>query len=133
MARSTEVDTKSRSQNAASGPAVASERPIDLVHLSKYTMGDKDLEREVLNLFATQSALYLDRLREAEDDRSWLEAVHTLRGSAAGVGAWRVATYAGKVERLEGKDRNDISGAAIDELSQSVAEVNEYIHDLMVG
>ncbi len=133
MAGSTEVETKTKSQIAASAPAVASERPIDLVHLSKYTMGDKDLEREVLNLFATQSAIYLDRLREAEDDRAWLEAVHTLRGSASGVGAWRVATYAGKVERLQGKDRNDISGAAIDELSQSVAEVNDYIHDLMVG
>ena len=133
MAGSTEVDAKQRSQSAGSGAAVVSERPIDLVHLSKYTMGDKNLEREVLNLFATQSAIYLDRLREAEDDRSWLEAVHTLRGSAAGVGAWRVATYAGKVERLEGKDRNAICGSAIDELSQSVAEVNEYIHDLMVG
>ncbi len=132
MAGSTEVDTNNMAISAASGPAIASERPIDLVHLSKYTMGDKDLEREVLNLFATQSTLYLDRLREAEDDRSWLEAVHTLKGSATGVGAWQVATYAGKVERLEGEARMAVCGTAIEKLSRSVAEVNQYIHDLMV-
>jgi len=133
MAGSTGVDAKMTTQNVASRPAIASERPIDLVHLSKYTMGDKDLEREVLNLFATQSSIYLDRLREAEDDRAWLEAVHILKGSATGVGAWRVASYAGEVERLEGEDRTAISSSAIEELSQSVAEVNKYIHELMVG
>jgi len=31
---------------------------------------------------------------------------------------------------LEGEDRNAVCGAAIEELSQSVAEVNQYIHDL---
>jgi len=131
MAGSTGVGANRMLQHAASEPAIVSERPIDLVHLSKYTMGDKNLEREVLNLFATQSALYLNRLREAKNDRAWLEAVHTLKGSATGVGAWRVANYAGRVERLEGEARTAISGTAIDELSQSVAEVNDYIHDLM--
>lgn len=115
----------------ANHSAFASERPIDLVHLSKFTMGDKDLEREVLNLFAIQSSLYLDRLREANDDRAWLEAVHTLKGSATGIGAWRVVNYASEVERLEGASRHAVSVEAIEELSQSVKEVNQYIHDLM--
>ncbi len=132
MAGSTEVGTNNMAYGGASAAAGVAQRPIDLVHLSKFTMGDKDLEREVLNLFATQSTLYLDRLRAAEDDRSWLEAVHTLRGSATGVGAWRVASYAGEVERLEGEDRSAVCGAAIEELSQSVAEVNQYVHDLTV-
>ncbi len=132
MAGSTEAGENNMAQVCGSGPAMACQRPIDLVHLSKYTMGDKDLEREVLNLFATQSALYMDRLREAEDDRAWLEAVHTLKGSATGVGAWRVANYAGEVERLEGDARQAVSDAAIRELGHSVAEVNQYIHELMV-
>ena len=133
MAGSAGVDVNNLAQATEGGSAAGAGRPIDLVHLSKYTMGDKDLEREVLNLFATQSTLYLDRLRKAEDDRAWLEAVHTLKGSATGVGAWRVANYAGKVERLEGRERTAVTEPAIEELSQSVAEVNEYIHDLMVG
>ena len=45
----------------APGPRPAS-RPVDLVHLSRYTLGDRALEREMLDLFCTQSAVYLERL-----------------------------------------------------------------------
>ena len=114
-----------------SAPAVATERPIDLVYLSKFTMGDKDLEREVLNLFATYSEIYLDRMKDAANDREWLEAAHTLKGSASGIGAWRVANYAGEVERLEGSDRSKRSVSAIKELSACVNEANTYIEGLM--
>ena len=43
-----------------------SSRPVDLVHLSRYTLGERALEREVLELFCTQSAIYLERLRAAQ-------------------------------------------------------------------
>ena len=33
-------------------PRKASSRPVDLVHLSRYTLGDRALEREVLELFS---------------------------------------------------------------------------------
>jgi hypothetical protein len=46
-------------------------RPVDLVHLSRYTLGVRNLEREVVELFCTQSAIYLERLREAPSDRQW--------------------------------------------------------------
>ncbi len=42
-----------------------SSRPVDLVHLSRYTLGDRALEGEVLELFCTQSPIYLERLRAA--------------------------------------------------------------------
>lgn len=114
-----------------SAPAMATERPIDLVYLSKFTMGDKDLEREVLNLFAVYSEIYLDRMKDAVSDREWLEAAHTLKGSASGIGAWRVANYAGEAERLGGADRSKRSISAIKELSACVNEANTYIEDLM--
>ena len=126
------ADVKGVVKIADSATAIAGDRPIDLVHLSKYSMGDRDLEKQVLSLFSTQSTIYIERLREAESDRAWLEAVHTLKGSAAGVGAWRVAKYAGKVERLEGSQRKALSTTAIRELSNSIEEVNKYIKDLIV-
>ncbi len=132
MAGSFGVSVSGMATIAGSPPAVATDRPIDLVHLSKYTLGDKDLERQVLSLFATQSTLYIDRLRDAEDDRAWLEAAHTLKGSAKGVGAWRVARYAEQVENLKGNERADLGNPAIEELSESIKAVNEYIQDLMV-
>jgi len=48
-----------------------SSRPVDLVHLSRYKRGERALEREVLELFCTQSLVYLERLREAESDKDW--------------------------------------------------------------
>jgi len=57
-------------------------RPVDLVHLSRYTLGVRNLEREVVELFCTQSAIYLERLREAPSDRQWKDAAHSLKGSA---------------------------------------------------
>jgi hypothetical protein len=52
------------------------------VHLSRYTLGVRNLEREVVELFCTQSAIYLERLREAPSDRQWKDAAHSLKGSA---------------------------------------------------
>ena len=53
-----------------------SSRPVDLVHLSRYTLGERALEREVLQLFCTQSTIYLERLREAKSDKDWTDAAH---------------------------------------------------------
>ena len=39
-----------------------SSRPVDLVHLSRYTLGERALEREVLELFCSQSSIYIERL-----------------------------------------------------------------------
>ena len=35
--------------------AAGNAKPVDLVHLSALTMGDRDLEREVLGVFLTHS------------------------------------------------------------------------------
>ena len=70
---------------------------IDQVHLERMTLGDRSLEREVLEIFARQTALTLERIAGAGPART-AAAAHTLKGSARGIGAWRVAAAA---ERLE--------------------------------
>jgi len=55
-------------------PRKASSRPVDLVHLSRYTLGDRALEREVLELFSAQGSVYLERLRGAPSDMEWQHA-----------------------------------------------------------
>src|SRR3990172_9624133 len=72
----------------------ASSRPVDLVHLSRYTLGARALEAEVLELFCTQATIYLERLRQAGSDKDWKDAAHSLKGSAAAIGAWRAAEAA---------------------------------------
>jgi HPt (histidine-containing phosphotransfer) domain-containing protein len=70
---------------------------IDHVHLERMTLGDRVLEREVLEIFVRQTAMTLERIAGAGPART-AAAAHTLKGSARGIGAWRVADAA---ERLE--------------------------------
>ena len=72
---------------------------IDQDHLRRYTMGDQQLELEVLNLFAGELPKTLGSLRAARTDMEWKIAAHTLKGSARAVGAWRVAAAAVAAEK----------------------------------
>ena len=73
--------------------------PVDLIHLRRYTMGDKQLEAEVLDLFAGELPKTVAALKRAATEEAWKMAAHTLKGSARAVGAWRLARAATVAER----------------------------------
>jgi HPt (histidine-containing phosphotransfer) domain-containing protein len=102
-------------------------RPVDLVHLSRYTLGERALEREVLELFCTQSVLYLEQLRAAMSDKAWKEAAHSLKGSASAVGAWRAAQAAERAETLQGDGLTQFRAARISEIEASLREAEAFI------
>ncbi|MGE5261456.1 MAG: Hpt domain-containing protein [Actinomycetota bacterium] len=109
----------------------ASSRPVDLVHLSRYTLGERDLEREVLELFCSQSFRYLDQLRQSPSDQDWKDLIHTLKGSARAVGAWRVAEAAERAEPLSGEALANSRAARIEEIDTSLREADAYIKSLL--
>lgn len=111
------------------GPAF--DRPVDLVHLARYTLGNRSLEREVLRLFCTQSSAYLQRLKDAQADKDWADAAHTIKGSARGIGAWHVAKIAEAAEALCGEGRLNGSSAIVCELERLIGEANSYIEALL--
>jgi HPt (histidine-containing phosphotransfer) domain-containing protein len=116
----------------------ASSRPVDLVHLSRYTLGERALEREVLDLFCTQSLVYLERLQGAANDQEWKDAAHSLKGSAQAIGAWRAAEAAERAEALAG---DPLAGDALAasrrvrlvEIEASLGEARAYIRSLLKG
>ena len=59
---------------------------IDDDHLSRMTLGDRRLEREVLEIFVRQTVIMLERIAGAEPALA-AAAAHTLTGSARGIGA----------------------------------------------
>ena len=65
--------------------------PIDLVHLTRQSFGDASLEQEILRLFAAQTRFHVERLRTAASKMDRDMAIHTLLGSARGVGATLLA------------------------------------------
>lgn len=75
-----------------SPPLVPDDPPIDLQHLSRMTLGEPGLEREVLSLFADQSRDLIEKLAKLPGDAAGL--AHTLKGSARAIGAFRVAEAA---------------------------------------
>jgi hypothetical protein len=102
------------------------ERPIDLVHLARTTMGDRSLEREVLQLFDRQAGLLIARMRAAPPANIGMLA-HTMKGSARGIGAWRVARAA---EAVELADSARI-GEALERLAQAAEEARAVIAELL--
>lgn len=105
----------------------APEAPIDLVQLATNTLGNRDLEVQVLHLFKSQSSTTLERLSGEGDAAVRRDLVHTLKGSARAIGAERVALVC---EALEGKMATD-AAAPIEGLVSAVEDVNAYIRDLL--
>jgi len=85
--------------SVATGPAGSG--AIDRDYLARFTMGNAALEREVLELFASQLPLYVQQLTDAQTGTAWREAVHTIKGSAAAVGARRLSNIARMAEQLD--------------------------------
>ena len=100
----------------SSAPQKGEMPTIDDEHLARMTLGDRSLEREVLQIFARQAALMLERIAGAAP-ASAAAAAHTLKGSARGIGAWRVAKAA---ERLEEVARSHGERAA---MATAIAEL----------
>jgi len=108
------------------GDTTVAQSVIDEDHLRKMTLGDRSLEREVLEIFARQTSVMLSRLVEAEPARAAALA-HTLKGSARGIGAWRVARATEQLEQAAGLCDWDALGLAISQLETACSEVRDAI------
>ncbi len=88
------------SGSAAMAMTAAPAGLIDHAHLSRYTLGNRALELEVLQLFAGQAPETLASLSAAATAKDWHAAAHTLKGSARCVGAFAIAAAAEETERI---------------------------------
>jgi hypothetical protein len=122
-----EWEPVSRPASTFAGRALAPGEPvIDLAHLARMTLGEKSLEAEVLALFDRQAAVLLARMRQVPP-AAVAAFAHTLKGSALGIGAWKMAEAAAAVERAA--DGSDLAGA-IEQLASAIAEAHAAIVDL---
>jgi HPt (histidine-containing phosphotransfer) domain-containing protein len=100
---------------------------LDEDHLGRMTLGDRSLEREVLEIFARQTTLTLNRIAGANPARA-AAAAHTLKGSACGIGAWRVVQAAERLEQAASDEGDDTAiNEAIAELEAAGLEVRTAI------
>lgn len=117
-------------QQSVSPKTRADERqPIDLEHLARYTMGDKDLEAEILGLFLGQVEKSLRELRVAEEPKQWQMAAHALKGTGRAVGAWQVAELSQAAEKLADMTQPRACQDSIEQIAAAADVARAFINE----
>ena len=109
-----------------SPPGASAGAVIDTQHLFRMTLGEHSLQREVLALFDRQADILLPRIRRGAPAVA-AASVHTLKGSAAGIGAFKVARAAEAVEQA----KDAAVAAAVDTLAAVLDEAKAEIARLL--
>lgn len=91
-------------------------------------MGDRALEKEILELFLGQLPQTIEALRRATTERDWRIAAHTLKGSGRAVGAWRVAHLAEYAEREATRASGEHRVEVVARIEEAAAEARDFIH-----
>ncbi len=120
----TERSTEKTSRDACVMRCPSGRRPIDLVHLSAQTCGDRLLEREVLILLKAQLEGAGARLMAADLETRALLA-HALKGAALNMGAFPLAESADVLEAAPGDEERLADLLAI--IAATVAMVDRLI------
>lgn len=110
--------------------AIAARQPVDLDHLARYTGGEEVINAEVLELFVRQCAQSLIRLHaqiEARDARTWRDVLHTLKGSALGVGAFSLAEALASAETIDPELAPMQAAAALETLKSGSNMVSTFV------
>jgi HPt (histidine-containing phosphotransfer) domain-containing protein len=110
-----------------SPPLVPDDGPIDIAHLKRMTLGNADLEREVLAMFSAQAVGFAAALAKLPSDAGAL--AHTLKGSARAIGAFAVADAASHLEVLLRKGADPAQ--ALLQLNQAVTEARTAIEAIL--
>lgn len=100
---------------------------FDRAHLSHYTMHSAELEREILGLFLQQVPLTVTAITGSHTPEDWKLATHTLKGSCAAIGAWRIHNIAKDLETLGFEGDPKIRDLRLQLLQAAVAEFREVV------
>ena len=88
---------------------------VDFDYLETFAAGDMTVVTEVLQLFREQAEIWLAQL-EAPGD-GWRDLVHTIKGSARGIGANGLGDVADRAERGDPALAPEVRAALVDVLA----------------
>ncbi len=80
---------------------VAVHEAVDWDIFRRYTLDDKDLQKDVIQLFRSHSRQYLSDLKYAANAIEWHRAAHTLKGTALTLGAIKLSALAEDAEKID--------------------------------
>lgn len=73
---------------------------FDQAHFAHMTGHDRALQEEIVEIFRSQAALWSRLLIPDAPTGIWADAAHTVKGSARGLGLWRLAEACEHAETL---------------------------------
>lgn len=73
---------------------------FDRAHFTMMTGGDAALQAEIVAMFRVQAQLWSRLLTPDAPTGTWADAAHTAKGSAKGLGLWRLADACEEAETL---------------------------------
>ena len=103
---------------------------IDLAHLDQYTLGDRALQTELLQLFRVQLREQSDVLTRCDSQVDWTTACHTLKGAARAIGAVQICQVAEALEitpSVLSEDRETVLRPLMSVAAVFEAEVERYL------
>lgn len=107
-------------------PAAAEEADdevFDRLHLCRYSMQNQDLAAEVLGLFLLQLPAMLEAVDTAVSRADWDFATHTLKGSAASIGARKLCWLAAELEAMDFPGDNNVRLLRIQAMKAAASEL----------
>ena len=107
-------------------PAPADESAVfDRALLDRYTMNIPELAAEVVELFLRQLPETLAMIERAATPADWKLATHTLKGSAASIGACRLRQLASELEGLDVTADDGVRQLRLQTLKAAAADFRE--------
>lgn len=108
---------------------------VDFGRLEAYAAGDGDLVAEVLDLFEEQAGVWLRLLDGAAEGAGFRDAAHTLKGSALGLCADRLAEACAAAEaraETEPGVRTALAARVRDEVDRVLSDVAAWRHERLL-
>ena len=96
---------------------------VDFSYLEQFTEGDSGFVEEVLELFREQAQIWRQMLEP--DSEAWRDAVHALKGSARGVGAFQLGQVCELVEAAGPAALGEVHNA----LDAALFDIAAYQHE----
>ncbi len=95
---------------------------LDRTHFDMMTGADRALQLEVLGLFRMQ----VEGWRHAFDAPEWRDAVHTLKGSARGIGLTALAAACEAAENAADSEREGAMTGVRQALAEALAALEQF-------
>ncbi len=103
---------------------------VDFAYLENYAGGDLGVVEEVLALFREQASLWARLLEPDAPAQSWRDAIHTLKGSARGIGANALAEACEAAEAAPAGAEIPGLARVRDDLDAVLSDIAAYVHEL---